>query len=52
MNRHDYLLAGVWARLIAEGRNPDDYHNLGIVRELMRGNTTWEDARIMNRWIG
>lgn len=44
-------LTRVYDLLYAEGRNPEDYHCLGIVRELNRGNTTWESARVMNRWL-
>lgn len=40
---------GVVARLTVEGRDPEDYHVLGIARELHR--STWDDARKMNRWI-
>lgn len=47
----DEKVGRVHDRLESEGLNPEDYHCLGIVRELNRGNTTWESARVMNRWI-
>ena len=47
----DEKVSRVHDLLESEGLNPEDYHRLGIVRELNRGNTTWEDARKMNRWI-
>lgn len=37
-------------RLEEEGLNPEDYHNLGIARDLVR-EVDWADALVMNKWI-
>lgn len=43
--------AEVYNRLEAEGLNPEDFHNLGIARDLAKGED-WAAAKVLNKWIG